>query len=129
MRSRISPATALPSRPGAIVLAARSSRPRFCMSARTASSAPGDCTFPAPEHLDHLRGGVDVAPVDRLEALVARARDVERAREGGARRLAADQPAELGGAPDPTGRDRLVSHALSLRIGCWRDAIRVLRRR
>ncbi len=47
MRSRISVPTALTSSPGAIVRATRSSIPRFCMSARTASATRGYWTLTA----------------------------------------------------------------------------------
>ncbi len=47
MRLRISLPMALVSMPGAIRLARRRMRPRFCMSERTAAATPGYCTLTA----------------------------------------------------------------------------------
>src|SRR2546429_114294 len=118
MRSRISAATALPSSPGAIVFAARRRRPRVCLSARAAPFLP-----PAPPALGG--GGARGGGARRGGRLAGGGGALNGGGDGGGGALPADQPADLRGSPYSSGRDRLLGHALSLRVGC-RPAMRFI---
>ena len=70
-----------------------------------------------PEHVEDALGHLDLTPLGGLAAPLLRARQVGGASRVGARRLAAGEAADAGGAAQPPGGDRVLGHAMTVAGG------------